>query len=327
MARAENKEVCQTREGDLPPSISVEVPIPKKKWRFSHPRAWLRNRKDPIGQQSSASNLCPYCQHALNDWFRTLPDDDYPDRDSLYFPGRHYPHHSEKPGLQLAVDVHSCRICWIFLRARIYSFDEHTAGIYRVTEAGLYIRSRRKGDTEWRLAYRSSDANDPWVEGLSIYCLNISDSAVVAAGRYLSRPTVSKRQIILSDTEKATDELSSDYRASLLSAKVWLVECSSSHIKCVGLAHHPNPTRLLYIKPGYLRLCSGTAIPLNVCYATLSHCWGLSNLFKVRRDNLSAVQKTIDIRELPQNFSRCYLHRTRAGLRVSMDRFALHHSR
>jgi hypothetical protein len=125
---------------------------------------------------------------------------------------------------------------------------------------------------------------------------------VVAAGRYLSRPTVSRRQIILSDTEKATDELSSDYRASLLSAKVWLAACSSSHIKCVGLAHHPNPTRLLYIKPGSLRLCSGTAIPLNICYATLSHCWGLSNFFKVRRGNLSAVQKTINIRELPKTF-------------------------
>jgi hypothetical protein len=85
MAGEENKKVYHTREGDLPLSIGVEAPIPKKKWKFSYPRAWLRNRKDPIGQQFSASNLCPYCQHALIDWFQTLPDDD-PDRDPLFFP-------------------------------------------------------------------------------------------------------------------------------------------------------------------------------------------------------------------------------------------------
>jgi hypothetical protein len=254
---------------------------------------------DPIGQQFSASNLCPYCQYALTDWCQTLSDDD-----AFHQPDRHYPHHLDKCGLQLAVDVHGCRICWIFLRARIFSFVKQTARLRGVYEAGLYVRSRGERDTVWNLVWMSSDANDSRVEELSIFCLKISDPAMIAGSRYSSKPTVSERQIVLSDTEKATDKLSSDYRSSLLSAKAWLAECSSSHsnIRCVGLAHHPNPTRLLYIKPGYLRLCSGTTIPLNVCYATLSHCWGLSSFFKVRRDNLSAVQKTINIRELPKTF-------------------------
>jgi len=281
MAGVENKKLRQTREGDLLPSISVEVPIPKKKWRFSHPRAWLRNRKDPIGQQFSASNLCPYCQHALIDWFQILPDHDV---EARYYPERHYPHHSDKSSLQLAVDVHGCRICWLFLSA---GSKRCTSAVYGV---GLTICCWPDGEgTGWRLRQRSSDAKIPGMVELFIYCLKIADPAVFAPSRYFGKPTVSERQIVLSDTEKATNDLSSDYTASLLSAKAWLAECSNSHINCFGVAHHSNPTRLLYIKPGSLRLYSGIAIPLNVSYATLSHCWGLSDFFQLKRDNLSAV--------------------------------------
>jgi hypothetical protein len=298
MAGVENKKQCRTREPDLPPSISVEVPVLKKKVSFSHPRARLRNREDLIGRQFSASNLCPYCQHVLIDWFQTLPDDDY--NDDSYCPGGFYPHHPDISGLQLAVDVHGCRICWMSLSVQLYRSEIFTPVGYKV---GLYISGwPGKGHTEWRLQHMSGDAKNPGMKELRIFCLNIADPAMVAPSSYFSKPTISERQIVLSDTEKATNDLTSDYTASLLLAKAWLAECSNSHIKCVGLAHHPNPTRLLLIKPGHLRLCSGTAIPLSVSYATLSHCWGLSEFFKLRRDNLSAVQEKINIRELPKTF-------------------------
>jgi hypothetical protein len=298
MARVENKTECQTREADLSPSTNVDVPVLKKEVSFSHPRAQLRNREDLMGQQFNASNLCPYCQHALIDWFETLPN---VDDDACYDSDHHYPHHSDRSGLQLAVDVHGCRICWLFLSAQRNRYENRRSEYAEYEVVGLTIYCwPGKGDTEWRLRQMSSDAKV--IEELSIFFLKMADPAVFAPSRYFGKPTVSEGQIVLSDTEKATNDLSSDYTASLLSAKAWLAECPSSHINCVGLARHRNPTRLLYIKPGYLRLCSGTAIPLSVSYATLSHCWGLMDFFKLTRDNLSAVQKTINIRELSKTF-------------------------
>jgi hypothetical protein len=292
MAGVENKKVCQTSEGELPPSIGVVGPVLKKKWRPSHPRAWFRNRKDPIGQQFSVPNLCPYCQHALIDWFKTLPNDD----DDFYYRDRHYPHHSDKSDLQLAVEVRGCRICWIFLSVQPYYSENPLSA---ENEIGLTISGCGNGNTSWTLNHMSNDPMNPGIRELSIFCLKMANPA---PSRYFDKPTVFERQIVLSDTRKATNGLSSDYTASLLSAKAWLAECSSLHTECVGLAHHPNPTRLLYIKPGSLRLCSDIAIPLNASYATLSHCWGLLEFFQLKRDNLSAVQKKIDIQELPKTF-------------------------
>ena len=67
----------------------------------------------------------------------------------------------------------------------------------------------------------------------------------------------------------------SHYFDTLSLAKQWLQECCSVHtVTCAGTARKLSmPTRLLAIQGGTTCLQVSAELPIDVRYATLSHCW------------------------------------------------------
>lgn len=61
-------------------------------------------------------------------------------------------------------------------------------------------------------------------------------------------------------------------------ASRWILECSSTHERCMGLSRKDyHPTRLLELDGPYFLLVDGSSLGAGDCYATLSHCWGIGN--------------------------------------------------
>jgi hypothetical protein len=88
----------------------------------------------------------------------------------------------------------------------------------------------------------------------------------------------------------------------------WIIECRSNHKLCLDTALEWTqlPSRLLDIHP---RL--GPSVVLVECqnlenqrgrYATLSHCWGTSEIIKTTRDSLQQRKLSIAWEELPRTF-------------------------
>jgi len=105
------------------------------------------------------------------------------------------------------------------------------------------------------------------------------------------------------DLEPATFSRSKDYTSSIKLAKRWREECDTSHAKCKGMiSDKSNPSRLLSIRDGNLKLLCSKDIPDNVSYATLSHCWGTLETFQLTKGNFDTLQESIEINDLCKTF-------------------------
>jgi hypothetical protein len=87
-------------------------------------------------------------------------------------------------------------------------------------------------------------------------------------------------------------------------AKIWLKECVEKHEHCSKAElQEVLPTRLLCLSGDRVRLIhsvnlAGTRLP----YATLSHCWGSIEFFKLCKENLQDLQECVPETELTNTF-------------------------
>jgi hypothetical protein len=86
-------------------------------------------------------------------------------------------------------------------------------------------------------------------------------------------------------------------------AKLWLKECVEKHEHCSKADSQVLPTRLLCVSGDRIRLIhsvnfAGTRLP----YATLSHCWGSIEFFKLCQENLQDLQECVPETELTNTF-------------------------
>lgn len=90
----------------------------------------------------------------------------------------------------------------------------------------------------------------------------------------------------------------------------WLQMCITHHTTCerprLAEQKHWKPSRLLYVgdeQAPELRLCQATAMPGQVTYTTLSHCWGPDpKRLNLTQENIATWMKIIPEEEMTQTF-------------------------
>jgi hypothetical protein len=111
---------------------------------------------------------------------------------------------------------------------------------------------------------------------------------------------------------------------SLQLARNWLKTCAANHPVCgstgSGKIWYPDRLVDLGIQPGALvspRLRVRTAdLGLeDLAYTALSYCWGKSNPFKLRSDNINALRERIPITTLGKSIQEAMIITTAIGLR------------
>ncbi|KAK0124806.1 hypothetical protein ONS96_008687 [Cadophora gregata f. sp. sojae] len=97
----------------------------------------------------------------------------------------------------------------------------------------------------------------------------------------------------------------------LSQVKSWLVACCKYHSTCKNSwtlvsEQRKMPTRLLEIAQSSgdwkLRIIYGSRIPIDSEYATLSHCWGTSNLIRLTSENHHVYTDNLPFECLPRTF-------------------------
>ncbi|KAI1321908.1 heterokaryon incompatibility protein-domain-containing protein [Xylariaceae sp. FL0255] len=83
----------------------------------------------------------------------------------------------------------------------------------------------------------------------------------------------------------------------------WLKTCLETH-SCHPKSSDFTPTRLLEISTDEetLRLLEGTAVPQDVKYTTLSHCWGQKTPFQLTKDTIGAMSNATSTQSLNKTF-------------------------
>jgi hypothetical protein len=91
--------------------------------------------------------------------------------------------------------------------------------------------------------------------------------------------------------------------------KGWLASCEKEHEFCKAKFHRRDgklPTRLIYVGASgtisSARLCQTSELPADTEYLTLSHCWGVEEIYKLLNDNLATFQKGLPLCKLQQTF-------------------------
>lgn len=101
----------------------------------------------------------------------------------------------------------------------------------------------------------------------------------------------------------------------------WYSSCLDSHVACKVPNAVTNwlPTRLLDIghSAGACPRLVTTANEKDACgpYATLSHCWGGSNILKLMTENIDDLHKAIPMEQLPRTFVEAITVARQLGLR------------
>lgn len=115
---------------------------------------------------------------------------------------------------------------------------------------------------------------------------------------------------------------STDSDGSMAQATRWIKECSESHEECK--AAFPKtifvPKRLVEISGAaedQLRIClrERKTLPSEVCYATLSHCWGSTMPFMLKRESLSTCLKSISLSDISKVFKDAITFAWRMNIR------------
>lgn len=105
-------------------------------------------------------------------------------------------------------------------------------------------------------------------------------------------------------------------------AKSWLRTCLDDHEKCRYSAHGDDfiPTRLLKVTTSgpfllsvQLCLTKSEDFPPHTPYLALSHCWGTTEIVKLKNSTLPTFLRAIPLSSLPPNFSDAALITARLG--------------
>lgn len=102
---------------------------------------------------------------------------------------------------------------------------------------------------------------------------------------------------------------STDSEESMAQAARWFKECSENHEGCKAAFPKTSfvPTRLVEISgsdENSLSIClkERKTLPPEVCYATLSHCWGSTMPFMLKLERLDSCFSYIPLNELSRVF-------------------------
>ncbi|KAK1635689.1 heterokaryon incompatibility protein-domain-containing protein, partial [Colletotrichum phormii] len=112
------------------------------------------------------------------------------------------------------------------------------------------------------------------------------------------------------------DDIAPEDRA-LIMTRIWLDDCLSNHKDYCGKDTSGFvPTRLLDLESSdndEVRL--STSVPAHEKYATLSHCWGKSQILTLQRANIESFRAGIQVGTLPKTFRDTISILKRLGLR------------
>ncbi|KAH8767613.1 heterokaryon incompatibility protein-domain-containing protein [Hyaloscypha finlandica] len=96
--------------------------------------------------------------------------------------------------------------------------------------------------------------------------------------------------------------------SALIFAKNWVQHCTRTHTRCPPSYPKRAPTRLLKVHNDACQLYTTQETQIGYpYYATLSHCWGKINLFKLTRDNIESLHEDIPIEKLCKTFKDALL--------------------
>ncbi|KAG7041830.1 HET-domain-containing protein [Colletotrichum scovillei] len=103
----------------------------------------------------------------------------------------------------------------------------------------------------------------------------------------------------------------------LSTTRTWLGDCILNHADYCGKdTNGLVPTRLLDLgSPGSDEVRLSTSVPAYEKYATLSHCWGKSQILTLRRANLESFRAGIRVKTLPKTFRDTISILRKLGLR------------
>ena len=160
--------------------------------------------------------------------------------------------------------------------------------------------------------------------------LYLRGSSILAGLRFSMSPRSSYDEIVPSSHIATFDADSTEFlkgfgestgsESSLLLARKWLDECCKSHDVCSHTGMHgpsnnsetaPDrrpwyPTRLLDVgisSSSHIRLAHSHDTLLEGPYVALSHCWGGKVPLRLLESNMTALQTSIDLNELPRTFA------------------------
>jgi hypothetical protein len=278
--------------------------------------------------------FCSVCQNSFDNWPNLIKPPSKPDRENCSAP---------RESTEFTVDVHSdsdsdsdsdsseyglgkpatrpchkntyaleassrngCRFCALLVQSMV---DEDLLDIYRKIEerlcrlaksVSLQISVQRWGG--------NGHSQNLWLNFPGKLCLDVNSSASHLTSSYVEAsgkcPGVLTCNTCLyfSGTRHAK-QLTTPVLDPLSVAKDWLTTCCSSHGPCNLNDATVLPSRLLSIATDPPRLVLTAEWTTKPQYATLCHCWGDQEFFKLRPDNLDLLIKMIPMYELPKTFT------------------------
>lgn len=123
----------------------------------------------------------------------------------------------------------------------------------------------------------------------------------------------------LTNSHIAASYLNTGSTTSLNLVKQWIETCTASHTYCSQARKHILPTRLIDVEPQEIecsaRLVSSGVLGSKTKYLTLSYRWGGRSSFVLRRSNLDAMMRSIDVAILPRTIAEAINITKRLGYR------------
>jgi hypothetical protein len=125
----------------------------------------------------------------------------------------------------------------------------------------------------------------------------VTTNAPLRDGTHSATPICKAAEVVSSALEASTGS-----ENSLRSAKRMVENCLESHPQCRRDKSIKGPTRLINVSMDSVRLCTPTGSEGNPQFATLSHCWGKIDMFKLRKSNIAALHNEIPVDQLCRTF-------------------------
>ena len=98
-------------------------------------------------------------------------------------------------------------------------------------------------------------------------------------------------------------------------AKKWLDGCLETHESCKSTEDCQLPTRLIDLGSTPIRLVQSSNLTTKPRYATLSHCWGTHDFYKLKQDNLKDFMSVIPEKKLTKTFQDAMFIARSLGIR------------
>ncbi|KFY40316.1 hypothetical protein V494_03573 [Pseudogymnoascus sp. VKM F-4513 (FW-928)] len=254
-------------------------------------KAAVEEKIQELSPLSPVSNgYCPNCQKLLDEWpniIKKVPE---------YVPDDEFDEHYQQPHFKSTLELETghrngCLLCTLFVQcsiARGYSLENWYRKENRLICLGkstqiLVSVSSEKGYFGLTLKWPGPD-NNCGLPADPLYCIKDDGQKLFKSGREATRLT-------------AHEDLS-----QLELAKKWLDGCLETHEFCKSIEDCQLPTRLIDLGSTPIRLVQSSELTTKPHYATLSHCWGTQDFYKLEQDNLEDFKNAIPEKKLTKTF-------------------------